>query len=110
MRRRIDLSFVSFMFVFLVGCGEKQPQTPSAGTYGTCTVEPSKNFPSARPDRSAAQPWTNGALSVIQTELSPATLYHARSKDLSFFTHMPETGLGGPSFAAIETEQGPKIF
>ena len=47
---------------------------------------------------------------MLQTELSPATLYHSPSKTLSFFTHLPETGLGGPTFAAISTQQGPKIF
>jgi hypothetical protein len=37
-------------------------------------------------------------------------LYHCRTRTLSFFANMPETGIGGPTFAAIETEQGPKIF
>jgi hypothetical protein len=44
------------------------------------------------------------------TELSPATLFHSSSKTLSFFANMMETGIGGPAFAAISTQQGPKIF
>lgn len=82
------------------------------GTYGvvTNTHTPSTNYSRARPDRSVEQPWTNGTLSVIQTELSPATLYQCTATSLSFFANMPETGLGGPTFAAIETQKGPKIF
>ncbi len=63
-----------------------------------------------RVDRMTEQPWTNAELAIIETELSPAILYHSTSKTLSFFANMPETGIGGPTFAAIETEQGPKIF
>jgi hypothetical protein len=54
-----------------------------------------EDIPRARSDLSATQPWTNGELAIIQTELSPATLYHAQGEELSFFTHMPETGIGG---------------
>ena len=96
--------------VFCAGCREERSETPRTGVYGALTNSPAQTFPRARPDRSSEAPWTNGELAVIQTELSPATLYHSMSKTLSFFANMPETGIGGPTFAAIETEQGPKIF
>jgi hypothetical protein len=92
------------------GCAPKQEKAPATGTYGFLTNKPSKNIAQSRPDRSAAQPWTNGELSVIQTELSPATLVYCQAQTVSFFANMLETGIGGPAFAAIETEQGPKIF
>ena len=49
-------------------------------------------------------------LAVVESELSPATLYHANSDTLSFFVPEAETGLGAPSYVCISTEQGPKIF
>ena len=103
-------SFAAFLALALAGCGDRHPSAPATGAYGPLTTEPSKSIARVRPDSSAAQPWTNAGLSVIQTELSPATLYHSTSKTLSFFANMMETGIGGPTFASIETEQGPKIF
>ena len=80
------------------------------GAYGQATNTPAQDIARARPDVPATQPWTNHELAAIQTELSPATLFHSQSKTLSFFANMAETGIGAPTFAAIETEQGPKIF
>ena len=100
----------ALLAALLVSCRENNDRTPNVGIYGPVASKPSKDIPRARPDRSGTVPWTNGELAVIRTELSPATLYHASSKELSFFSGMPQTGIGGPTFAAIETEQGPKIF
>ena len=98
---------MSFLLLWC-GCGPRA-DVPAPGTYGVLT-----NPPSASTDSEVqslrSQPWTNGDLALIQTELSPATLFHSSSKDLSCFTHMGETGLGSPTFAAISTQQGPKIF
>lgn len=96
--------------LFATGCGDRRAEAPATGTYGPLSNAPAQNVQRAHFDRSAEQPWTNGELAVIQSELSPATLYHSTSKTLSFFANMPETGIGGPAFACIETEQGPKIF
>ena len=85
-------------------------EAPSTGTYGPLTNALSPRLAPTRPDGMPEQPWTNGALSVVQTELSPVTLCLSTQPSLSFFHHMPETGLGGPSYVAISTEQGPKIF
>jgi hypothetical protein len=96
--------------VALVGCRDKRPAAPTVGTYGGISNVPSAKAAPALPDRSAQQPWTNGALSIIHTELSPATLCHSTSKTISFFANMPATGIGGPTFVAMRTQQGPKIF
>src|SRR5687767_12048583 len=96
--------------LFLAGCREKHFETPTAGTYGAATNVPSLNLSRQSPNELARQPWTNGELAVIQTELSPALLLHCRSTTLSLFAQMRESGLGGPTFAAISTQQGPKIF
>jgi len=98
------------LFALSLGCAPKQDEAPATGTYGLLTNAPSKSMTRTPLDQSATQPWTNGELAVIQTALSPATLYHCKAKALSFFANMPETGIGGPTFVAIETEQGPKIF
>jgi hypothetical protein len=94
----------------LVGCRERRAVAPTTGTYGPAPAQGTQAVARARPHRSTVQPWTNGVLSVIQTELSPATLYHARTNTLSLFSGMPETGLGAPTFVAIPTPVGPKIF
>ena len=96
--------------LWLAGCAEHRDEAPSTATYGAATNAPSSEIARAWPDRSAEQPWTNGQLAVVQTELSPVTLYRSPSPKLSFFTRMPETGVGGPTFVCISTEQGPKIF
>lgn len=110
MRKFSFKHFAVILALALAGCGDQRPSSPSTGGYGPLTAEPSKSIVRARPDNSATEPWTNAGLTVIQTELSPATLYHSSSKTLSFFANMMETGIGGPTFAAISTEQGPKIF
>jgi hypothetical protein len=94
----------------LCGCRDQLPIAPAHGAYGQITNAPPVAIKRARPDISPAAPWTNGKLSVIQTELSPATLFHSRARSLSFFAGMAESGLSGPSFAAISTQKGPKIF
>jgi hypothetical protein len=94
----------------LTGCGERRTAAPATGTYGQPAGKASIEVQRARPDRSAEQSWTNGTLSVVQTELSPAALWHSTSSNLSFFANMPQTGIGGPSYVCISTEQGPKIF
>lgn len=106
-----ELNLVCAAALFLIaGCVPEREGAPSAGLYGALTNELPKGIARAWPAPSATQPWTNGELSVIQTELSPATLFHCKARTLSFFANMAETGIGGPTFAAIETEQGPKIF
>jgi hypothetical protein len=102
--------FSVVLAVSLVGCREKQPSAPTVGAYGSISNVPSPKATPALPDRSALQPWTNGAFSIIHTELSPATLCHSTSKTISFFANMPATGIGGPTFVAMRTQQGPKIF
>ena len=104
--------FVWFALTLLAftGCGDKREEAPTTGSYGPPSGKVSAQIERVRPDRSAETPWTNGALSVVQTELSPATLWHSTSRTLSFFANMPQTGLGGPSYVCMSTELGPKIF
>ena len=61
-------------------------------------------------DVSVAQPWTNGALAVVESALSPATLYHVNVSAVSFFVPEAADGLGAPSYVCFSTQQGPKIF
>ena len=86
-------------------------RSPTTGTYGVLTNPPARSSSAAKSSSAIqSQPWTNSDLAVIQTELIPATLFHSQSQTLSFFTGMAETGIGGPTFVAISTQQGPKIF
>ena len=92
------------------GCDQKRETAPTQGAYGPPAAARAREVTRTKVDLSAPQPWKTGGLSVIQAELSPATLYHSTSRTLSFFTRMAETGIGGPKFAAMSTELGPKIF
>jgi hypothetical protein len=50
-----------------------------------------------------------GTLAVLQTELSPATLFHVGASDVSFFSQMAQYGLGGPTFSAYSAVAGPTV-
>ena len=55
-----------------------------------------------------ADDWMRAPFACVQTELSPATLYHTTTKHLGFFTHLGDHGLGAPAYAAFNTPTGPK--
>jgi hypothetical protein len=95
--------------LLFVGCDSK-PEAPRTGLYGSLTNAVGNSITRTLNDPSASQPWTNGALAVVESELSPATLYHANAATLSFFIPDVATGLGAPSYICFSTEQGPKIF
>ncbi|HMJ89142.1 MAG TPA: hypothetical protein VK530_04965 [Candidatus Acidoferrum sp.] len=110
-RRMFKWSLVLlFVIAALLGCRERRAVAPGTGTYGPPGAQPTTMIRRLSPDHSGDVPFTNDALSVIQTELSPATLWHSTSRTMSFFANMPQTGIGGPSYVCISTEQGPKIF
>ena len=92
----------------LGGCQPK-PEAPATGQYGSLTNSP-RAFSAVAKEPSAAGPWTNGALAVVESALSPATLFHANTKSLAFFVPDAATGLGAPSYLCFSTQQGPKIF
>ena len=94
--------------VLFSGC-QPQPEAPTTGQYGALTNAP-RALAAAAIEQSTSQPWTNGALAVVESALSPATLFHANAGALSFFVPDVATGLGAPSHVCISTEQGPKIF
>lgn len=83
------------------------PKAPSL--YGPPAGIPSPSMSRARPFDSKNDDWKKAPFAAVQTELSPVTLFHATIRELSFFTGMPETGLGAPSFASFGAVGGPKI-
>lgn len=83
------------------------PKAPAR--YGPPTGVPAAAIPRARPFDSKNDDWKKAPFAVVQTELSPVTLFHATTRELSFFTGMPETGLGAPAFASFGALGGPKI-
>ncbi len=70
-------------------------------------------LPGVRPTSvraSSSEPgWQRAPFALIQTELSPATLFHCELKHLSFFTGLAGHGLGAPTFAAYGADGGPRI-
>ncbi len=102
-----------FALAALAGCSVEPAGNPSTASnpalYGPPSGTPAKVIPRARPMNANSQDWTRAPFSCVQTELSPATLYHSSTKHLGFFTHLADYGLGAPSFAAFNTPTGPKI-
>jgi hypothetical protein len=91
------------------GCGDSSRKTPNNGTYGQLNAQPSTNIAPAR----SPQPFvinTSAALTCLQTELSPATLFHTETNSVSFFTGLDELGLSAPAYAAFDTSGGPRAF
>ena len=83
------------------------PSVPAL--YGPPTGATSSSIPRTRPFDLKNDDWKKAPFAVVQTELSPVTLFHATTHELSLFTQMPETGLGAPTFASFGQIGGPII-
>lgn len=89
------------------GCDRPGARAPGEGRYGPMPAGGVAE-PTVVPARAPAawRPRTNALLSVVQTELSPATLWHSRSREVSWFAGLAEVGLGGPAFLAYSSPTG----
>jgi hypothetical protein len=97
--------------VCLSGCGKKPEQRADLpAAYGEPLATASTSIPKLRPALTNHDAWQKAGFACVQTELSPATLYHTASNYLGLFTGMTNYGLGAPSYLAFSTPQGPKIF
>jgi hypothetical protein len=91
------------------GCKDSRPKAPAHGTYGQITNLPASRILLAHPPK----PLTFDAptrLTCVQTELSPAVLFHAKTNYIGFFTELERGGLAAPSYAAVSTRNGPRAF
>jgi hypothetical protein len=97
--------------LLLAAC-KKQASESASGTalYGKPTGTSSANIPRLKPISTNEISWKDAPFACVQTELSPATLYHSTSKYLGLFTGMTNSGLGTPSYVAFATAAGPKIY
>lgn len=104
--------------VFLVltlhcfGCApatEQRKEAAGPALYGEVAAKPSTAIERVRPN-TTNQSWKNASFSVVQTELTPGTLFHCGSNRISFFAGLTNYGLGGPSYAACATRAGIKIY
>jgi hypothetical protein len=91
------------------GCGDSSRKTPDHGTYGQLNARPSTNIPPALSPQTFA-PNAAAALTFLQTELSPAILFHTDTNTISFFTGLDEFGLAAPAYVAFDTSSGPRAF
>ena len=113
---RVGISFLPLLAMLaLAGCSDQSaPAARSAKAtnpplYGEPTGKASDSIPRARPNTNNAA-WQSAPFWFLQTELSPATLYHCASNHLSLFTGMTNSGLGAPSWLAFSTMSGPRSF
>ncbi|HUR45898.1 MAG TPA: hypothetical protein VMZ27_08510 [Candidatus Saccharimonadales bacterium] len=96
--------------LFWTGCGKQTPErAPALALYGEPTGVASTSIPKLRSPVLNSN-WENAGFACVQTELSPATLYHSSSNYFGLFRGMTNSGLGAPSYLALPTPQGPKIF
>jgi len=108
----VQAAFLVALFHFL-GCSRKEGPnilTPQAGRYGPPQASPSASIGRVESAKRSDEDWSRAPFACVQTELSPATLYHSSTKYLGFFTHLAEYGLGPPTFAAFNTPTGPRIY
>ncbi len=99
--------------LFASGCTKHETSpalsmAPGPALYGEPTGRASQSIARVQPQRGTNENWTTAQFSYLQTELSPATLFHSAAQTLSLFTHLPETGLGAPAYASFNTPTGPK--
>jgi hypothetical protein len=97
----------------LAGCSRQEdrrsPQAGGPALYGELPAQPATLVPRARPFDPANDAWKRAPFAVVQTELSPATLFHCESDRLSFFTRLGDYGLGAPAYAAFGAQGGPRV-
>jgi len=106
---RLKALIVFSALLTAAGCGDAPPKTPTQGTYGQITNQPATQVARKR----APQPLKfdpAALLTCVQTELSPATLFHATSNYAACFTELERYHLGAPSYAAFSTRDGPRAF
>ena len=77
--------------------------------YDGPVAAPSKSIPRVRPMDLKRDDWKDAPFYFIQTELSPATLYHCASNEITFFGHLAQSGLGAPAYVGFDTLRGPRV-
>jgi hypothetical protein len=111
-RCRRMLGFAVCVLLGLSGCRpDDNPSGTSAGagvaSYGALKVNPAlaaSPEPARRPV--SAELSTNAPLTVLQTELFPATLWRSRESRVRVFSDMSATGLGGATFVSYSSPTG----
>lgn len=108
------LRFAACVLLGLAGCrpGTDDARTGTgagsgSATYGELAVNPTF-VASQEPARQPVSPElsTNAPLTVLQTELFPATLWRSRESRVRVFSDMASTGLGGPTFISYSSPTG----
>ena len=87
--------------------GAERRRGPSL--YDNPVSAPSPSISRVRPMELKNDSWKAAPFYCIQTELSPATLYHCASQEITFFGHLQESGLGAPAYAGFDTLRGPRV-
>ena len=106
-----------FSLIVAAGCSDQGTKTdishgpgPSVpALYGPPTGATSSSIPRTRPFDLKNDDWKKAPFAVVQTELSPVTLFHVTTHELSLFTQMPDSGLAAPTFASFGQIGGPII-
>ena len=104
---------LAFVWLLLgVGCGSGggagTSEVAGPAAYGELVTGSAGEVSRPRPARipvPASLP-TNAALTVIQTELFPATLWRSSESRVRVFADLASTGLGGPTFLAYSSPTG----
>ena len=114
-RGRLVRAFLILALLLMEGCsaepgGNSASSAAPPALYGAPLGAPSKTIPRVRSMRTNSEDWSSAPFSCVQTELSPATLYHSSTKYLGCFTHLADYGLGAPTFAAFNTPTGPRVY
>jgi len=113
-----SIILVLFLGIAAMGCrresapdGERTPPNPAApALYSQPAGTASKEIPRTRPAMTNNADWNAVPFYILQTELSPATLVHSKSRSLDLFAGTTNQGLAAPTFIAWATMSGPRTF
>lgn len=87
--------------VALALCLSLLPAAAQTSGYGPIDAVPPTDLPVAVDRAVADKSWEQDDLSLITTELSPATLMLCRDSSVRFFANLDAWGLGGPTRVAV---------
>ena len=104
MRNDVPLEFSLSSFL------PSRSSAPPTPLYGPPTAAPPASVARKLTSTTAGEQWQSAPFFYIQTELSPATLYHSTGKSISLFANLKEAGLGAPTLLALPTSAGPRIL
>ncbi|MBC8001207.1 MAG: hypothetical protein H7X97_01350 [Opitutaceae bacterium] len=99
--------------VLLTGCSRRDSAATTAKDVSDGQISMSASTNLSRVKLAGApldDSWRKEPYWILQTELSPFTVFHSSSNYLGFFTGLTNSEVGAPAYAAFISNGGQKVF